>query len=128
MRKVIPEDEVPEEWRCANMRPARQQQAEAPVHIEAVSLGALKTFVHHAHPASINIFAGHVICSQSEVRVPFACPAAMVAAGHLGLTSFLMDFAFKTNKHGLCLGPSVLWGSTSKFASPTCGSFRPFSC
>ncbi len=52
LRNVIPEDEIPEVWRCANMRPARQQQAEAPVHIEAASLGALKTFVHHAHPSS----------------------------------------------------------------------------
>ena len=73
-------------------------------HIEAVCFGTLREFLQSPLPDVVHVFQDLVVCTPEKIRVPFACQTALNYARKQGLTSFLMDFTFKTNQQGLLLG------------------------
>ena len=100
----VHEDEWPEKWRHQNQRRTLAKSVREHFHIEAVCLGALRDFLQSPLPDVVHIFHEQVVCTPDKIRVPFACQTALNYAREQGLTSFLMDFTFKTNQQGLLLG------------------------
>jgi hypothetical protein len=111
-------DEIPnEEWPSDDSikwqnRQARKARSKPGVRLYTpFCIDGMQQFLNHP-PEGVHIFREHVVITKERLRIPFAVPAALELAKSCGLTSFLMDFTFQTNREGLLLGsagPVGLW-------------------
>jgi len=95
----VPAEHLPAMWQVKNQRPSSTAE-----HTYSTDcLEQLRKFVS-APPECIRMYGDHVVCSESEICIPFSCPSTHDILQDSGLTSFLLDFTYKTNREGLLLG------------------------
>ena len=92
-------DFIPEDWRHQNQRPAKTARAAPATHIPATTIGAFKHFLRTPGPDTF-VFTEHCEVGEHRVRIPLSVPIALALSQELSLTSFLLDFTFKTNEDG----------------------------
>ena len=96
----VPEEEWPSEQQVKDQR---KHGTRATKHYSSVCLGALEHFLQFP-PDHLRVFQDRCVCEQDCVRLAFAATDALAWFEECELTSFLLDFTFKTNTEGLLLG------------------------
>eukprot|EP00435_Cladocopium_sp_Y103_P029480 s261_g7.t1 len=101
--KVV-EGEVPSASQLKYQRRQSNKTSEAQGFSDEC-MGELREFVE-APPAGVRILSDHMVLEQDCIRLPFAYDSEDVDAiwKNSGMSSFLCDFTFCTNCHGLLLG------------------------
>ena len=95
----VPAQELPSMVQLKNQRPGVKKETD----YSTDCLQQLKKFLAEP-PDGLCIYHDKVVCEPKEVRIPFSVSGTHEVFQDCGLSAFLLDFTYKTNRDGLLLG------------------------